>query len=188
MAHPLFLQKGCSKKILKKNPPISRQICIFIRIPFIQNSKNHRCYSIYTNDPQFKELASMASIPGFSQSVIVKTPSLLPMQYRAREIEEELGVSSLTIRGWIKKGLPVSRDSRGHLWINGQALSAWIKSRKSKRSKPGMKPGEAFCLCCRKVVLMADPEVRVVRGKQAIMSGLCPDCGGKINRGMRADG
>jgi ribosomal protein S27AE len=130
----------------------------------------------------------MAAIFGLSHSVVVKTPGLLPMQYRAREIEEELGISSLTIRGWIKKGLPVSRDSRGHLWINGQALFAWIKSRKSKRSKPGMKPGEAFCLRCRKVVLMASHEVRVLRGKQAIMSGLCPDCGGKINRGIRIDG
>ncbi len=130
----------------------------------------------------------MASIPGYSHAVIVKSSGLLPMQYRAREIEEELGISSLTIKGWIKRGLPVSRDSRGHLWVNGQVLSAWIKSRKSKRSKPAMKPGEAFCLRCRKAVLMADPEVRVVRGKQAIMSGRCSGCGGKINRGMRIDG
>jgi hypothetical protein len=130
----------------------------------------------------------MAAMPGLSHSVIVKTPSLLPMQYRAREIEEELGISSLTIRTWIKRGLPVSRDSRGHLWINGQVLSSWIKSRKSKRRKCEMKPDEAFCLRCRKAVKMVNPHIQGGRGRQAIMSGQCPACGGKINRGMRANG
>jgi hypothetical protein len=131
---------------------------------------------------------SMAVISGLSHSVIVKTPGLLPMQYRAREIEDELGISSPTLRGWIRKGLPVSRDSRGHLWINGQALSAWIKSRKSKKRKCEMKPDEAFCLRCRRAVKMVDPGISTVRGKQVIMSGQCPDCGGKINRGMRGNG
>lgn len=130
----------------------------------------------------------MALVPGLSHSVIVKAPGLLPMQYRAVEIREELGVSSLILRAWIRKGLPVSRDSRGHLWINGQVLSDWIGRQKSRRRKKAMKPGEAFCLRCRKVVRMVNPEKRAIRGKQAIASGLCPHCGGKINRGMRVDG
>ena len=130
----------------------------------------------------------MALVPGLSHSVIVKAPGLLPMQYRAKEIREELGISSLILRAWIRKGLPVSRDSRGHLWINGQVLSAWIGKQKSRRRKKAMKPDEAFCLRCRKVVRMVNPKIHGAQGKKALLSGHCPVCRGRINRGIKTDG
>jgi hypothetical protein len=130
----------------------------------------------------------MTTISGMSHTVIVKTPGLLPMQYRAREIEEELGISSTTLRGWMRKGLPFFRDSRGHLWIDGTKLAAWIKSKRGSQHKVSMKPGEAFCLRCRRIVRMVDPVITTPRGKQGILSGHCPECNGGIHRGFRNDG
>ena len=40
---------------------------------------------------------------GVPQIVIVRAPDLLPMLYTPRELEQEPGVPSRTIREWIRK-------------------------------------------------------------------------------------
>jgi hypothetical protein len=130
----------------------------------------------------------MASIFGLSHSVIVKTPGLLPMLYRAREIGEELEISTTIIHGWIKNGLPYSRDSRGHIWINGQELAVWIRKQNAKPKKGKMKPQEAYCMRCRRIVQIENPHIGNIYGKKAILSGNCPSCAGRINRGIQHNG
>jgi hypothetical protein len=48
------------------------------------------------------------------------------MLYTLNELEEELKISSRIIRGWLQKDLPYRQDGRGHIFVNGQDLAAWV--------------------------------------------------------------
>lgn len=125
--------------------------------------------------------------PAFPHLVIVKAPALLPMLYRPPELEVELGVPARTIRRWLLAGLPHERDAAGGIWINGQALAAWVATRRQDaRHRAPLQPGQAFCLGCRKAVTLAAPRRRQ-QGRRVLLSGACPACGRKINRGIRDD-
>lgn len=120
--------------------------------------------------------------------VIVKAPGLLPMQYTAHEMAEELHIPETTLRDWFLRGAPHTRDEHNHLWVSGQDFSAWVEEqRKSKqrRSHRKLKDGEGYCLRCNQVVEMIDPIVRHIKGKLYHTKGKCPDCGCTINRGGR---
>jgi hypothetical protein len=120
-------------------------------------------------------------LPKIPHLVIVKSPGLLPMLYSLRELEEELGLSSRTIREWLGRGLPYQRDQRGHIWINGVEFAAWVESaRKSKRGH-SLGAGEAFCFHCRRPVKLLDCQSQRV-GKRILRKGACPDCGSAIVR------
>jgi Domain of unknown function (DUF5679) len=122
-----------------------------------------------------------------SHRIIVRAPGLLPMLYRPNELAEELDMSPLTIADWAKKGLPHQRDGRGHLWINGQELAGWVAQVRQSRAshpRPQLGPNESFCLRCRKVVEIVNPTTEV-HGKRVLYRGLCPVCGGAVNRAGR---
>lgn len=120
-----------------------------------------------------------------SHAVIVKAPGLLPMLYSPSELERELGVPARTIRDWLKSGLPHQRDETGHIWVNGEALAAWVKaSREEARRTTPLADGQAFCVGCRAAVTILEP-VRRRQGHRVLLSGTCPACGRKINRGIR---
>lgn len=122
------------------------------------------------------------------QAIIARAPGLLPMQYRPKELEAELGVSPLTIRDWVKKGLPCTRDRRGHLWINGEELAAWIRQQRKPRMPSRSGSDDAYCLRCRAIVKFQNPVISHTHGKQALLTGSCPRCGGKVNKGVRKNG
>jgi len=119
--------------------------------------------------------------------VIVKAPGLLPMQYTAHEIAEELSIPESTLRDWFLRGAPHTRDERSHIWVNGQQFAAWVEDqRKSKHRSPHkLKEGEGYCLRCNQVVLMLDPTIHHIKGKLYHTKGKCPTCGCTINRGGR---
>jgi hypothetical protein len=119
--------------------------------------------------------------------VIVKAPGLLPMQYTAHEIVEELRIPESTLRDWLLRGAPHSRDEYNHLWVNGRRFAAWVEEqRKSKHRSPRkLKEGEGYCMRCNQIVEMLDPIVRHIKGKLFHTKGQCPTCGCAINRGGR---
>src|SRR5579859_7177417 len=91
-----------------------------------------------------------ASIPGthlkdLPHRVIVKAPGLLPMLYTPSELADELGVSSRSIRKWIKSDLPHQRDGAGRLWFNGRDVADWVRATQSTKRTPNLGPDEAYC-------------------------------------------
>jgi hypothetical protein len=123
---------------------------------------------------------------GFSQLVIVRAPGLLPMLYTPRELEQELGVPSRTIRAWIKYGMPFQKDNEGHVWIDGVEFSHWVEKVRSSKAAVRLSDDEAFCLHCKKPVRLTNPS-RLRRGMLLLTQGKCPGCGRIINRGGRID-
>ncbi len=117
---------------------------------------------------------------------IVRAPGLLPMLYRPSELAEELGVSAAVVREWIDKGLPYQRDHRGHLWIDGRQVTEWVKVTRQRPTGSKMAEDQAYCFRCCRAVELRDP-VAQYHGKQTLLSGVCPQCGGTINRGSRHD-
>jgi len=115
-------------------------------------------------------------------SVIIRAPGLLPMLYAPRELERELGVPARTIREWLTKGLAHRRDERGHIWLDGREVAAWVKALNDLQTRPRLHRDEAYCMRCRRPVKWLNP-VRVQRGKQTWWRAVCPDCGGAIYRG-----
>ena len=116
--------------------------------------------------------------------VIVRAPGLLPMLYKPSELEQELGIPAFTVRGWLSKGLPHQRDSRGHIWIDGRLFAEWVRATSQSRPRESLRDDEAYCLRCRKPVEMLRPTVSQ-QGKRSMLRGTCSTCGGSISRGGR---
>ena len=114
---------------------------------------------------------------------IVRAPGLLPMLYTLRELEKELGIPYSTLRDWLRYGAPHERDNKGHLWINGELFSDWIKFRSQPKVKRKLKDGEGYCMHCREVRQLVDPDTRQIKGNLIHIRGTCPICGERITRG-----
>jgi len=114
-------------------------------------------------------------LPKIPHAAIVRAPGLLPMLYKISEVTEELQVSEDQIRYWMSEGLPTEQDDTGHLWIDGEALQAWIRALRAKRKERTLGEGQAFCFKCDRAV-----EFRSLAqnryGNQVLQSGLCPHC------------
>ena len=123
---------------------------------------------------------------GFPQLVIVRAPGLLPMLYTPRELEQELGIPSRTIRYWITKGMPFQKDEQGFIWINGVEFAAWVEKVRTSRVRVRLARDEAYCLYCKQPVKLLNP-LASQRGKLNLVQGKCPVCGRTINRGGRFD-
>ena len=116
--------------------------------------------------------------------VIVRAPGLLPMQYTLTELGDELEIPGRTLREWLARGLPHTRDARGHIWIEGRQFAAWVRAVQQARLERKLGEGQAYCVKCRRPVELRNP-TSVRRGKQFLLSGICPDCGNSIYRGSR---
>jgi len=125
-------------------------------------------------------------VRGFSHLVIMRAPGLLPMLYTPRELEEELGIPSFTLREWTKVGMPFQKDAQGHLWINGVEFAAWVEQIRKDKKRTKLAHDEAYCLHCKKPVKLLNPLVSH-RGKLNLVQGKCPICGTTVNRGGRCD-
>jgi hypothetical protein len=132
-----------------------------------------------------ESINSQKTIPTIA---FLKAPGLLNMRYRACEIAEDLKVSDRTVAHWVKLGMNSERDGQGHLWINGQDCQTWIiQNKKAARSTHKLQQGEAYCIHCKKVVKLINPEKVASVGKLVHYKSICPECGGKIIRGGKND-
>ncbi len=128
-----------------------------------------------------RDLVSISKLPHLA---IIRAPGLLPMWYSPSEIEEELGVDARLVRDWIKCGLPHERDERGHIWIDGRHLAAWIATMKNTGKRPTAHSGEAYCVRCNQVVEMRKPKT-MHQGRRTYLRGTCPVCATQICRGVK---
>ncbi len=139
-----------------------------------------------TNPAELELPSGTVIYPRLPHAVIVRAPGLLPMLYTPRELEQELHLPARTIREWLGKGLPHQRDERGHIWINGRQLAAWVKTACQRRSHQPLDEDEAYCLHCRRPVTLLNP-TETYRGRQALTRSTCAACGHTIYRARRHD-
>ncbi|MFQ5961268.1 MAG: DUF5679 domain-containing protein [Candidatus Methylomirabilales bacterium] len=85
---------------------------------------------------------------------------------------------------WVKAGAPHERDARGHIWIHGRAFAEWLDSKRRPRSRRSLSPEQGYCLRCNQTVQMENPRPRKIDGL-TLLTGSCPNCGGKVNRGIK---
>jgi hypothetical protein len=123
----------------------------------------------------------------FPHSAIIRAPGLLPMLYNTSELCEELDVPRHKVIFWINNGLPHSRDKRNHIWINGREFVTWMDGiRSSRRKRALLTRGSAYCLLCRKTVVIQNPETKPANGF-VLITGHCPECGKRVNKGASVD-
>ncbi|MBD9357844.1 helix-turn-helix domain-containing protein [Methylomonas albis] len=110
--------------------------------------------------------------------------------YSVEEIAMLYSVHKNTVRQWIKSGLPMIDQNRPILISGADLRLYWQNKRVSRKSK--CQPYEIYCVRCRipqrPAGNMADFEPR--NGDTGRLIGLCPDCGGIINKfikGTRLD-
>ena len=107
-------------------------------------------------------------------SAITKATSLLPMMYTINELCIELDVPRHFVRSWVDNGLPHERDQRQHIWINGIECRLWIEQkRQAKRKEKHLEDNQAYCLRCRKIVIVQNPKLITDKGNLRL-SGSCP--------------
>ena len=133
--------------------------------------------SLYLSNPRTK----------LPHAVIVKAPGLLPMLYTVRELADELSMPERTLRDWLHHGAPHTRDRLGHIWVDGQAFTAWVSSERKKDTRVRLQPGQGYCMNCNRIVMMLHPARRPSVGKLVYIQGVCPHCNGKVSRGARCD-
>jgi hypothetical protein len=109
------------------------------------------------------------------------------MLYTVRELADELSMPERTLRDWLLRGAPHTRDRLGHIWVNGQVFAAWVLSQRRKAPSSRLKPGEGYCMVCNQIVMVLHPIRRPSAGKLVYIQGLCPHCNGKVSRGARRD-
>lgn len=108
--------------------------------------------------------------------------------YSVEEAARALGAHKNSVRGWIKKGLPVVDGGRPVL-ILGHELRAFL-DRKRKAGKRPCPPGTIFCLKCREPRGPALGMVEYVPRNAATgdLTALCETCGTMMfRRARRAD-
>lgn len=119
-------------------------------------------------------------------NVIVRAPGLLPMWYAPTELALDLGVPRSTLIDWLNLGAPHRRDEKGRIWIDGRAFGEWVDKVRARRRPHKLAPNQAYCFRCQGPVSLIDPIKHVV-ARRIRLSGICPQCGAKINRGGRND-
>ncbi len=129
--------------------------------------------------------------PQLNRSQIGRLKRLLDMQYKVAELAQELRVSSDAIyRSYIPAGAPVTLDDKDRVWINGQAFREWVhQNLPSRRSgKTSMREDMAYCLRCNSTVQIKGAKIEPYKRGVRQMSGTCPNCKGKVNRFIVAQG
>lgn len=115
-------------------------------------------------------------------NVIVRAPGLLPMWYAPAELALDLGVPRSTLIDWLNLGAPHRRDEKSRIWIDGRVFGEWVDQVRARRRPHKLAPNQAYCFRCHGPVSLIDP-IRHVVARRIRLSGICPQCGAKINRG-----
>lgn len=122
--------------------------------------------------------------PRLGKEARAKAVGLLDMLYTPTELAEELGLNpAMLYHQLIPAGLPHSKDSAGHIWIHGAAVSQWLIDFGKSRRQP-LSADEAYCLRCRQAVTMINPR-RTNSGRVTLLKATCPACGATVNRGVK---
>lgn len=104
------------------------------------------------------------------------------LTYTMQEAADALGLSLVTVREWVKKGLPIHKDKRPFL-IYGEELRRFIQSmQQAKRYK--LTDFQLSCFTCKAACEPSGMAVILVRQttKTSRLSGICADCGGRCAR------
>ena len=121
------------------------------------------------------------------------------MQYSVVELAAAINTPAETIRDWANlTDIPHTRDTREHIWIDGEAFRAWVVQLRIARRRIKLQDGEAYCCSCDKAVVPAQSEERIREIKlkaspashtarpslhwRKVLTGICPQCGHKVNR------
>jgi len=109
--------------------------------------------------------------------------------YTAKQIAGTAGVNLRTVHRWFQLGLPVLDKSTHPYLVKGADLKDFlIKMRDKKRFK--LKEMEIYCVSCQQPRLSNPEDIKVVftrkrigkKNMQAIIYGVCKECGCKILR------
>lgn len=102
--------------------------------------------------------------------------------YTIEEAATALGVSTGTVRSWVKAGLPLMKSRRPFL-ILGDALHSFLQDR-AKSAKVSLQPDQLYCFTCKDARTPMGMLVDCIpqTSKTARLFGLCDVCGGTCNR------
>jgi DNA-directed RNA polymerase subunit RPC12/RpoP len=110
-----------------------------------------------------------------------KLAGLLDMLYTPVELAMEIGFTRRQVyRAYLPLGCPNERDEAKHVFINGHAFREWYTKTYRKLE---LAENEAYCLSCKKVVLIIIAE-KMQKGNYRYWSANCPNCGGKISKAI----
>ncbi len=104
--------------------------------------------------------------------------------YTTDEISALLSVHKRTVFIWIKEGLKILGEKRKKVLVMGFDLKDFLKKKNDKR-KTKLKPGEIYCLSCRKGVRARAGTEKIIREKKSKLKnkiGLCEFCGKEVRR------
>lgn len=102
--------------------------------------------------------------------------------YTVEEIADLFGISPTTVRGWVKKGLPICEGTFPWLILGGE-LKAFVKQLRVRKTRP-CADDEMYCLRCRWPRAWVDGllEVEWVSEDLVNLKGICSGCDGLMNR------
>lgn len=102
--------------------------------------------------------------------------------YTVPEFARALGVSTGTVRYWIRLGLPALTMQRPTLIVGSEAKEFLTERRQAK--KHPLQPEEVYCLSCKapRKVFENMVQLEQVPGKPARITGFCASCGGSVSR------
>ncbi len=122
-------------------------------------------------------------LAGFIMAKRVKASRIKKnLTYSIIEAAEELGLSTATIRNWIKQGLHIQKDQRPYL-IYGCDLRDFVSQKNTSR-KFTLAAGELNCFTCKAGRMPLGNAVIYTpqTAKTGRLSGICSACGGKCAR------
>ncbi|HCC78493.1 MAG: hypothetical protein A2X25_09250 [Chloroflexi bacterium GWB2_49_20] len=122
------------------------------------------------------EIILKGRLKGYQRMRLIK---LLDMEYTPGELAIEVGFNRRQVyRVYMHQGCPHRRDNKRRLWINGKEFQEWYEF-----FYPRIELGknEAFCLTCKKPVIMNNPHL-IKKGGFIYWICKCPNCGRKLPR------
>lgn len=107
--------------------------------------------------------------------------------YTIEEAAEVVGVTTQTVRQWVREGLPLLSEKRPFL-ILGWQLKSWLKEREANRARP-LKGDEFYCLRCKapRKAAFGLMDQTTSRDGRPMMTGFCGVCETICNRFLPRD-
>jgi hypothetical protein len=101
----------------------------------------------------------------------------LHRSYSVTELADVLDVHKHTVRGWIRKGLPVI-DGAKPILILGSEFQIWWGKRRKAAKRP-CQPGQMYCLKCRvpKAPALGMVEYAATNAATGNLRAMCETCG-----------